>query len=420
MRGLAKAFACVLIAVLLLSNGSAEIEPDPHAWPRWRGPNGNGVVVGAEFDPDSLNGDLDIRWQIDIGYGHSGVVVSNSRAYTLGTRKEISEVLCVDANSGKIVWRFPLGKRREGVQSTPALDGQYVYALSDTGLLVCLEARRGKPVWQVHLVDELGGPEAHRGYAASPVIVDELLILNSGVAGLGLNKHTGDLVWRGEPKEEIVGDTKSRYFATPVVYDSPIGKQVVLFNTQGVHSLDAGSGTVSWFYPWDTSGAPPVADPLFFEQKLFVSTSELNPVGALLDISQSEPRKLWASPDLGTHVSTSVYLDGHIYGIHGDYNTHIRKCSLRCIDAASGELMWQSDEMIGGSIAAVNGMLIVLNASGTVRVVEATPDAYIEVAARVLPQTTGSHRWWTSPAIHGSEAYFRNFMGDLVSVHLKG
>ena len=148
------------------------------------------------------------------------------------------------------------------------------------------------------------------------------------------------------------------------MYSNGADTKVLVFNTQGVYSLDTGTGSTAWFYPWNTKVAPPVADPLFFMQKVFLSTSEKNPVGELIDISGPEPQKLWDSPDLATHISSSVYLGGYIYGIHGDYHSHIRECSLRCIDAESSELMWESDPMIGGPIIGVDDKLIVLDAPG--------------------------------------------------------
>jgi hypothetical protein len=67
----------------------------------------------------------------------------------------------------------------------------------------------------------------------------------------------------------------------------------------------------------------------------------------------------------------------------------ITDCSLRCVDAVIGELMWE--EITGGaSLTAADDKLIVLTLRGTLHIAEATPAAYSEISSYKLPTETGS------------------------------
>jgi outer membrane protein assembly factor BamB len=104
--------------------------------------------------------------------------------------------------------------------------------------------------------------------------------------------------------------------------------------------------------------------------------------------------------------------------VHGDYHTNIKRCTLRCLDAGTGELMWE-EPTGGASLTAANGKLIVLTAKGILRIAEATPKAYREISACELPTEIGIPWWWTPPVLCGGRIYCRNYSGDLVCIDVR-
>jgi len=154
---------------------------------------------------------------------------------------------------------------------------------------------------------------------------------------------------------------------------------------------------------------------VLFDGKVFISSSETDSRGAVLDISGAEPELVWENHEMANHISSSIYLDGYLYGVDGDYHSNIKKCTLRCIKAESGELMWE--ELTGGaSLTAADGKLIVLTAKGTLHIAEATPAAYVEISSCQLPTEVGLPWWWTPPVLCGGKIYCRNQSGDLVCI----
>lgn len=135
----------------------------------------------------------------------------------------------------------------------------------------------------------------------------------------------------------------------------------------------------------------------------------------LLNIEDNKPREIWLNENMSNHVSTSLYIDGFLYGMHGGYEPSERHNTLRCVDSKTAEVMWIK-KMAGASLVAAGGKLIILEANGTLRVAEATPTAYREISSCKLPSESGRHYWWTPPVLYRGKIYYRNWIGDLVCI----
>ena len=154
-------------------------------WPRWRGPNGNGIVNNTDWDPLALAGNPKIVWETNLGLGYSSVAVKNERLFAMGNKEIISGtdtvgvdiIYCFHAKTGKEIWRFSYPCRTDntwpGPTASPVLDGDLLYTLSDdTGDLFCLNAENGQIRWKINVVTEFGAepPYDGVGYAGSPYI----------------------------------------------------------------------------------------------------------------------------------------------------------------------------------------------------------------------------------------------------------
>ena len=379
-------------------------------WPHWRGSNRDGISTEIDWDPGALAGGPRLLWSKIIGMGHSNVAIENGRLYTMARNKEGECVLCLDADTGEEIWRYKTGERKIP-QPTPAIDGEYLYALTHDAVLVCLKKKNGKPVWSRDLIEELGAPRQEYGYAASPAVEGDLVIINAKHTGIALDKRSGELVWEGEATEA----NKICSWSTPVYWDHEERRCVLIFSFPGLFATDRDTGEQLWYYEWSKLGSPNAADPVLFDHRVFISSSESNSRGAVLDISGDEPVLVWQNHDMANHFSSCVYIDGYLYGVDGDYFLNIKKCTLRCVDAQSGELMWK-EPTGGASLTAADGKLIVLTAKGTLHIAEANPAAYVEISSCEVPAETGLPWWWTPPVLCGGKIYCRNHTGDLVCI----
>lgn len=403
---------CFLVFVLfvtptlpLIAKGEQDYD-----WPQWRGPNRDGISAETDWDAEALVDGPRVLWHVDIGMGYSNVAVKDGRLYTMGRTREGVRVFCLNADTGREIWQHRI-RLPQDPQSTPTIDGGYVYALDYGGNMVCLKAKNGKRVWSRNLTDDFESPKPKYGYGCSPCVTGSLVMLNTRTSGIALDKSTGEKIWEGKVHIDKVG----RYFATPVVY-SYLGREYALiFSFSGLYSLDVETGEQLWFYEWTKTGSPNVADPVLFDGKVFVSSSETDSRGGVLDISGAEPQLVWENHDMANHISTSIYLNGYLYGVDGDYHINIQRCSLRCLDAETGELMWH-ERTGGASLSAADGKLIVLTAKGRLHIVEATPSGFVEISSCDLPAETQPHHWWTPPVLCNAKIYCRNFKGDLICI----
>ena len=130
----------ITITVFILAQCSLvdSIGKGKPSWPRWRGPNGDGVSAETDWDPTALAGEPRVLWTKNVGMNYSNVVFSGDRLFTVGLSED-SSLHCLDAETGEELWRFKFSTLAE-CQATPCTDGRSVYALDKSGELVCVKA----------------------------------------------------------------------------------------------------------------------------------------------------------------------------------------------------------------------------------------------------------------------------------------
>ncbi len=277
-------------------------------WPRWRGPNGDGISRETAWDPHALVPEPRILWEARVGPGFSNVVVSGGRLYTLGGDYEKDALFCLDAKTGKEKWvfRFPYASKGYGPLATPTVDGDRVYTLGAKGHLSCFSASGGKPLWSLNLVRDLGVVAPYYGFSGSPVVEGDLLVITGNSSGIALDKANGRKVWASSPVEgEFMYDMSGSEYAAPVIYTFKGVRHALVFNTFGLSSVDVGSGTRDWDFAWPSEKRPGgrwahAADPVVSGAMVFISAycySGVDVGCALLDMGSGRPRALWAEQE---------------------------------------------------------------------------------------------------------------------------
>ena len=387
-------------------------------WPQYRGPNASGATPDRVLSAWPAGGPIQV-WKTPLNSGFSSFAVSGGGAYTLvsrevdGVKREVC--LALDATTGKERWAQPVAmakydgggdsgasenKGGDGPRSTPAVDGSRVYVLSAGLILYCLDARDGHPLWTKDLVKDFGAKNITWQNAASPLVDQNLVFVCAGGDGQSLlcfHKVTGGMVWKGQSDRMT--------HASPVAATILGHRQVIFFTQSGLVSTVPGTGQVLWRYafPYRTSTA---ASPVVGEDMVFCSAG-YGVGAATVKISAEgsgfKATELWRKPNqLMNHWSTSVYRDGHLYGLFGFKQW--QQVPLKCIELASGEEKWSRDGFgQGGVILAANGLLA-LAENGELVAVEATPKAYHETARfQVL-----SGKCWNNPALAAGRVFARS------------
>ena len=253
-RTLSRSLLCITVAAvaaLLPLNGTATAQ-QTDAWPGFRGPGGAGAVADR-IDPNGL--EPAVVWRAMVGIGYSGVTVIDGKAITMFEDGD-QYMIAFDANSGDELWRRRTGDPYPGRDgswngpiSTPAAHGNMVVALEPWGRLFALDTADGEPVWEVHLADDLGAPRPVYGFASSPLIVGDTVVVHGGPeAGtiIGLDMATGQVRWQagGERVDAQV----------PVTLTLAGQDMVVAAGGEHVFGIDPASGEVLWEYTHEGRG----------------------------------------------------------------------------------------------------------------------------------------------------------------------
>jgi outer membrane protein assembly factor BamB len=342
-----------------------------------------------------------------VGVGYSAVSVSDGRAYTMGSAGNQDVVWCLDAETGRELWKFsyPCAQGQyPGARATPTVAEGRVYTLSCAGHAYCLNAGTGAVVWARDLRAELRVQPPGWGFAGSPLLIGDLVILNVGGAGVALKKDTGAVAW-----EHAQGNAG---YASPVAFAMEGKPCVAIFTAAGLAGLDAASGKVLWTVPWKTAYDVNASDPLMSStgNKAFI-TSGYDTGCEMIEHSPAGARVLWRTKALAMHFATPLYVDGHFYGVSSNAGA---TGALRCVDVNTGAVVW-SQPMPHGSVIAAGGRLIILTERGDLICAEATPERYKELGkARVLDGTC-----WTAPVLANGRIYCRNDRGRVICLDVR-
>lgn len=395
-------------------------------WPQWRGPNRDEKSAEKGLKKD-FKAAPKLVWKIsNAGIGYSGPSVVAGKVYLTGGTPEgnshSDEVFCLDAATGKELWRTKVGQVYDdsgadrnwggGPRGNPTLssDGK-VYVLGIRGDLVCLNASDGKVIWSKSYTKDFGGKlMSGWGFSESPLIDgDKLICVPGGGKGtlVALNRKTGELIWQSKDLQDAAG------YSSVVKANLAGVDQYVTLTDKGVVGIATDSGKVLWKY--DCSGkyrTAVIPTPVIVGPNLVYATSGYGAGCDLLkisgDASGQKAEAVFTNKDLVNHHGGVLFHEGHIYG-HSDTKGWV------CQDVETGKLKWELRDRKSekGSVTFADGALYCYGeGSGDLFVLEASPKGPKELGRFKLPQTTKirrpSGKIWTHPVIADGKLYLRD------------
>ena len=233
-------------------------------WPRFRGPNGSSVSTAAARLPAEFSDAKNLAWKVSVPFSKSSPIVVEGRVFLTAAERQVLVTVALDANTGLTLWRREIQRPRaqqifrlnDSASPTPAADHTGVYVFfPDLGLVSY--GFDGKERWRA----PLGPFRNFYGQAASPIVADDLVILNcdqqSGSFLVAVDKNTGIERWRTARPDIQFG------WATPIVY-SPgnASKQIIVASSNRLDSYYLATGERRWWFPVACDGAmgSPVLD----------------------------------------------------------------------------------------------------------------------------------------------------------------
>jgi outer membrane protein assembly factor BamB len=400
-------FPALSLALTLLAAGPAAALD----WPQFRGVNRDGVSAETDLPRSWPAEGPRVVWKRAIGEGYSGISVVGDRLYTMDSDGTAEYVLALEAGSGKEVWRVPAGPKLidsmgNGPRTTPTLDDGTVYAMGSHGRLLALKAADGAKIWEVDLPQAFAAKRPTWGYSGSPLIDGDLLILEvGGKEGRGVvafEKATGKVRWGALDGEAA--------YSSPVLMTIGGIKQYVVPRRADSQTVALRpDGSVLWTHPGPFSV---IASALLIPpDRVYVSGGD-DAGGVLMRIKteggKATVEELWKTRTMKNHFNNAVLVGPHLYGFDN--------ATFKCLSVATGEQTWAFRGLGKGSLLVADGnLLIVLSDQGTLLLVEATPDAYTELARFQAMEGKA----WTAPALADGRLYLRDH-DEIVALEMKG
>lgn len=398
-------FAAPIVAGGLLLAQSAPTTPASADWPQWRGAERSGQSRETGLLKQWPASGLPLVWTAaNLGGGYGSMAISGNRVFVQGMRGNESVVSSLNRADGKVVWTRALGSRGNndrgsGPRSTPSVDGDRLYVLTEMGDLASLRVADGTVIWQRNILKEFRGSNINWLISESPLVDGDRLIVTPGGSGAGLaalDKLTGKTIWTTKELSEDAG------YASPIVADVQGVRTIMTFTSGAGVGVRASDGKLMFRYPGAANGTANVTTPIYHDSKVFFSSS-YGTGGGLVGLSKApngeiRAQEIYFTRDMQNHHGGIVLVNGYLYG----FNNAI----LTCIEWASGKLMWRDRSVGKGSVVYADGHLYILSENNVVGLVEATPTGYRE-KGRFQIKDEG---WpsWTHPAVAGGRLYVRN------------
>ena len=396
-------------------------------WSQWRGANGDANV--PDFTPPkSWPKEPARKWRSRAGDGVATPALVGDKLYVFARQGDQEVATCFDAAEGKTLWqdkypanvnvRGPAGSF-PGPRSSPAVADGKVVTLDEGATVSCLDAATGKVLWRKDFTKDFRDPYPGFYTAMSPLVVDGLCVVHLGGHGqgsiLGLDLKSGETKWKWD------GDGPA--YASPVVVTVDGKKQVVQETEKSIVGLSLADGKLLWQTPFGGGGmgggrgpggggqggrgpggpgggggrgfgpggggggggrmgggrSYNAATPVVMESTVIVTSPGTGTKALKIQKAGDgyEAKEAWTNPAVGAEFNTPVLKDGLLYGVSGGG-------TLFCLDAKTGKTLWTGTDRLAdrgyGTLVAAGPVLIALAPSGELTVFKPSEKAYEEVA----------------------------------------
>ena len=236
-----------LLVAILFACVSTSLASDE--WSQFRGPNGTGVSetkgLPTEFGPTK-----NVVWKTALPPGHSSPVLTRDRIFLTAHDKEKLFVICLDRQTGKILWQKEAPRSQAGrlqnvngpASPSPVTDGTNVYVFFQDFGMISYD-QQGKERWKL----PLGPFNMFYGFGASPILVDDKVILpidqdNPNSYMVAVDRDTGKVRWKIDRPIVISG------YSTPIVYKPADGpKQIIVPESFQLSAYSVADGKRVWW-----------------------------------------------------------------------------------------------------------------------------------------------------------------------------
>ena len=389
----------VLFTLLILSS-SVSFSQD---WPQWRGINRDSKVTGFKV-PAAWPAELKQVWKVTVGFGDATPILVGSKIYLNTRQGDQEEILCLEAATGKEVWKNayasmavtgPSASQHPGPRGTPAVSNGKIVTFGAAGILSCLDAATGKLIWRKDNPTN-AFPAFFTG--TSPLITDGMCIVHVGkkddgqVMAYDLNSGSEKWKWSGEGPS----------YSSPSVMTIEGKKLLIVITEKNIMALGLADGKQLWQI------ATPVqqrfyncVSPYIDGQTIYLTGQGTGMKAIKVEKSGNDyvTKELWSNTEASAKWNTPVLKDGFLYGFTDQKRIY-------CVNAATGQTAWIDNAVNSDFSTIVDCGSVIIGLTSTDNLLVLKPDgkAYSEVVKYKVSDTP----IYAYPLISGNSIYIKD------------
>jgi outer membrane protein assembly factor BamB len=429
-----------LTLVFLAAGGQssriAASDPGTGDWPMWGGKADRNMVSNMKGLPTEwdVKTKKNVKWVAQLGSQSYGNPVVADGMVFVGTNNEALRdpkqggdrgvLMAFRESDGEFMWQHTHPKLEsgrandwpfQGVASSPLVEGEHIYYVSNRGVLWCLDTKGFRDnendgpfkdekltgqtdpdvIWSFDMIEEVGS-YPHNLANSSPVTFGDLIFVSTSngqdeshvhipspkaPAIIAINKTTGKLVW----EDNSVGDKILHgQWSTPTV--GRIGGVDQVISAQGdgwIRGYEPLTGKKLWEFDsnpkdsvWPKTRNELISTPVIYQDRVYIANGQ-DPehgegVGHFYAIDATkrgditESGRIFHFDKIRRSIATAAIADGLIY--IPDFSGF-----FHCLDAQTGQEYWVHDltAAVWGSALVADGKIYLGTEDGDVIIMQA-------------------------------------------------
>jgi len=425
----------LLLAAVGQSFRVAASDPGTGDWPMWGGKPDRNMVSNMKGLPTEwdVKTKKNVKWVAQLGSQSYGNPVVADGMVFVGTNNEALRdpkqggdrgvLMAFRESDGEFLWQHTHPKLEsgrandwpfQGVASSPLVEGEHIYYVSNRGVVFCLDTKGFRDgendgpfkdekltgqtdpdiIWSFDMIEEVGS-YPHNMSNSSPVSWGDLIFLSTSngqdeshvhipspkaPAIIAINKTTGKLVW----EDNSVGDKILHgQWSTPTVGSIGGVDQVISGQGDGwIRGYEATTGKKLWEFDtnpkdsvWPKTRNEVISTPVIYQNRVYIGNGQ-DPehgegVGHFYAIDATkrgditETGRVFHFDKIRRSISTPSIADGLIY--IPDFSGF-----FHCLDAQTGQEYWVHDltAAVWGSALVADGKIYLGTEDGDVVVMQ--------------------------------------------------
>lgn len=385
---------------------------------QWRGPNRDGKYPDTGLLKSWPEGGPELILRKEgLGNGYSSPLVVDEMIYISGRRESLDVLTKLDME-GNILWETTYGKAWDKsfpeTRSTPTIEDGRIYIMGGLGTVVCMDAESGKIIWQKNTHQEFEGEFHNWGMTESLLVTDKAVISSptgEKTVVVALDKNDGSILWESEPQGGV------RCYVSPMMIEHNGRRLILITTSEDFMAVDPETGEIYWNkdlateYGFD-GRRNNTNTPLYYKGEIF-TTSGYNAQGVMLKLSEDgkSAEVKWHNGALDVHHGGVVLLDGYLYGANWISNG---SGNWVCQEWETGKVMWEETWHNKGSIIYADGLCYIFEEKqGHIGLLEPSSEAFKLISSFRLESRSGPY--WAHMAIFNKKLFVRH--GEVLFVY---